>query len=74
MLLGSIADIAVVSVLATSGILMSPLPGWLVLATLCIVAIYLLMMDFLKVALLRGPLGDVRTGKLAPPSGAAGPA
>jgi H+-transporting ATPase len=74
MLLGSIADIAVVSVLATSGILMSPLPGWLVLATLCIVAIYLLMMDFLKVALPRGPLGDVRTGKLAPPSGAAGPA
>jgi H+-transporting ATPase len=71
MLLGSILDIAVVSVLATWGILMSPLPWWLVLTTLGVVAIYLSMVDFLKLALLRGPLAEVRTGTLVQRSGAA---
>jgi H+-transporting ATPase len=71
MLLGSIPDIAVVSVLAIWGILMSPLPWYVVLTTLAVVAVYLLMMDFFKLALLRGPLGEVRTGRPAQPSGAA---
>jgi H+-transporting ATPase len=62
LLLGSVLDVIVVSVLATQGVLMARLPGWIVLITLGTVASYLLMMDFAKLALLRGPLARMRTG------------
>jgi H+-transporting ATPase len=61
LLLSSIMDVLIVSVLAVGGILMAPLPWWVVLLTLCIVAIYLLGVDFLKVALIRGTLSDIRS-------------
>jgi hypothetical protein len=53
-------DVLIVSVLAVGGILMAPLPWWVVLLMLCIVAIYLVVVDFLKVALMRGTLSDIR--------------
>jgi len=49
----SLADVAVVSLLATRGILMAPLPLPLVGALLGVVALYLLAMDAAKVRILR---------------------
>jgi len=53
LLLASLADIAVVSALATHGILMAAIPLRLVAWLLLVLAMYLTLMDFLKVHLLR---------------------
>ncbi|HUX66591.1 MAG TPA: plasma-membrane proton-efflux P-type ATPase [Terriglobales bacterium] len=49
----SVADVAVVGLLATRGILMAPLPAGLVGALLAAVGLYLLAMDAAKVRILR---------------------
>ncbi|MCL4560957.1 MAG: plasma-membrane proton-efflux P-type ATPase [Chloroflexi bacterium] len=49
MVVGTVADIVIVSLLATQGILMSPIAPILVLLTLIVVVLYLPLVDFLKV-------------------------
>jgi H+-transporting ATPase len=53
LLLSSVGDIAVVSVLATRGILMAAIPPQLVFTVLIVCACYLTVTDFVKVGLLR---------------------
>lgn len=50
MLIGSVADILVVSALANFGILMAPIPPILIAELLGVIAFYLFFLDFLKVA------------------------
>ena len=53
-LLGSsIADVLVVGAMASLGILMAPIPLWLLAATLGLVAVYLTGVDLIKVRLMR---------------------
>ena len=58
----SLIDVAIVCTLATQGILMAPVAPALIAALGALVVVYLLAMDFLKVAILR---------HLVPPRGAA---
>jgi H+-transporting ATPase len=60
MLLASVLDIAVVSLLATRGILMAAIPPALVAALLGVICIFLLGLDALKVWIFRGLFGDGR--------------
>ncbi len=53
MMLFSAADIAVVSTLAISGILMQPLPAKIVLALFAATLVFALLLDQVKVALFR---------------------
>ncbi|HQU34539.1 MAG TPA: HAD-IC family P-type ATPase [Thermoanaerobaculaceae bacterium] len=53
-LLGSsVADVLVVGAMASLGILMAPIPLWLLAATLGLVAVYLTGVDLIKVRLMR---------------------
>ncbi len=49
MLIGSLADIIVVGLLATQGILMASIPVILVAEVLGVIALYLILLDFVKV-------------------------
>ena len=49
----SIADLAVVAVMATMGVLMAPLNPLLIVELLAVVAVYLLIIDQFKVLLFR---------------------
>jgi H+-transporting ATPase len=51
LVLNSVADVVVVSLLSTCGILMAPINPMVLLALLALVAVYLLLLDFLKVRL-----------------------
>ncbi len=53
LVLSSVADVLVVSLLSTCGILMAPISPMVLLALLALVAVYLLLLDFLKVRLFR---------------------
>ncbi len=53
MVLSSAADLAIVSALATLGILMTPLPLSLVAGLLVLVLVYLFVVDYLKIAIFR---------------------
>jgi H+-transporting ATPase len=53
LILSSVADVVVVSLLATCGVLMAPVSPLAVLALLGAVAAYLMLLDFLKTRLLR---------------------
>jgi len=53
LLLSSIADVVVVSLLATCGVLMTPVSPLVIVALLALVGIYLLLLDFLKARLFR---------------------
>jgi H+-transporting ATPase len=53
LLASSLLDILVVIVLAASGIFMEPLPLSLILEVLGLVVLYLLVLDFLKVRIVR---------------------
>ncbi|HEV2446161.1 MAG TPA: hypothetical protein VGS58_09575, partial [Candidatus Sulfopaludibacter sp.] len=53
MLLSSAADLVVVSLLATRGVLMAPLPPVLVGGLFGAVLLYLFLIDYLKIAILR---------------------
>jgi len=52
MMLFSLADIAVISFLATSGTLMRPLPLAVVVATLAVTVVFILLLDRVKIAIL----------------------
>jgi H+-transporting ATPase len=49
LLLSTALDVLVVSIMATAGILMAPIPQKLIVGTLGIIALYLIALDFLKV-------------------------
>jgi H+-transporting ATPase len=49
MLIGSSLDILVVGFLATQGILMTPIPIMLVAELLCVIIIYITLLDLIKV-------------------------
>lgn len=49
MLIGSIADILLVTLLATQGILMAPIPVALLAELLAVVLLYMVLLDFIKV-------------------------
>jgi len=51
MLIGSIADIIIVGLLATQGILMAPISFVLVAEVLGVIAVFLVLLDFIKVPL-----------------------
>ena len=53
LLVSSIADVIVVSLLATCGVLMAPVSPLAVLALLALVGVYSLLLDFLKIRLFR---------------------
>ncbi|MBX3027308.1 plasma-membrane proton-efflux P-type ATPase [bacterium] len=53
MVISSVADIVIVSLLAIRGVLMAPLPLEVVAALLATVLVYLVLLDLLKVAILR---------------------
>jgi H+-transporting ATPase len=53
MVLSSAADLLIVSVLAARGLLMAPLPPLVIGGLLGAVAFYLLLVDFLKIAIFR---------------------
>jgi H+-transporting ATPase len=53
LVLSSVADVVVVSLLSTFGILMAPISPLVVLALIALVGIYLLLLDFLKTRLFR---------------------
>ena len=53
MLLGTLVDIVIVSILATQGILMAAIPISLVVLTLAVTLIYLPLADFLKIFIFR---------------------
>ncbi len=53
MIFSSIADVSVVCLLSTRGILMAPLPGFLVVSVILAGLLYLIALDFLKVPILR---------------------
>jgi H+-transporting ATPase len=53
LVLASVADVVVVGLLATCGILMAPISLLALLALLALVGLYLLLLDFLKVRLIR---------------------
>jgi H+-transporting ATPase len=53
MILSSIADVTVVCLIATRGVLMAPLPALLLGEVLGACALYLIVLDFLKVPILR---------------------
>ena len=53
MILSSIADVGVVSLLSTRGILMAPLPSSLIGSVFVACVLYLTALDFLKVSILR---------------------
>jgi H+-transporting ATPase len=49
MLIGTGVDVVLVAVLATQGILMSAIPALLVVAVFGVIAVYLILLDFIKV-------------------------
>jgi H+-transporting ATPase len=49
LILSSLLDISVVSILATCGILMAPIQSFLIVKLLIVVAVYLFIIDFLKI-------------------------
>jgi len=49
----SIADVLIASTLAVGGIAMSPLPAWVVAATLATATAFAIMLDFVKVPVFR---------------------
>ena len=49
MLIGTLTDISVVALLATLGILMTPIPAILVAELIAVIAVYLVLLDFAKV-------------------------
>jgi H+-transporting ATPase len=51
MLIGTLTDIAVVALLATQGILMTPIPAILVAGLLAIISIFLILLDLVKIRL-----------------------
>jgi H+-transporting ATPase len=51
LLLSSLADILIASVLAIGGIAMTPLPAWLIALALMIAAAFAIILDFVKVPL-----------------------
>jgi H+-transporting ATPase len=53
LVLSSVADVVVVSLLSTGGILMAPVSPLAVLALLALVGVYLLLLDILKTRLFR---------------------
>jgi H+-transporting ATPase len=53
MILGTVVDVVVVSILATQGILMTAIPLFLVLLTLTVILLYLPVVDFLKLAVFK---------------------
>ena len=53
LVLSSLLDIAVVSILATRGILMAPISPVLVLALLLVVVLFLVLVDFVKIRIFR---------------------
>lgn len=53
MIISSLSTIAIVTALATKGILMTPIPIWLVLGLLAAVVIYFSLLDLLKVRVVR---------------------
>ncbi len=53
LVLSSVADVAVVSILSTCGILMAPVSPLVLVALLASVVVYLLLLDFLKASLFR---------------------
>ncbi len=53
LLVSSLADVIVVGLLATYGVLMAPVSPLAVVALLALVGVYLLLLDFLKIRLLR---------------------
>jgi hypothetical protein len=52
MVLSSIIDVGLVSLMAARGILMTPLPGALIAAVVFACGLYLIALDFLKVPIL----------------------
>ncbi len=65
LLISSLVDVVLVAVMATLGVLMAPVSGWLVLALLMVVAAYLLVIDTLKVRLFRALGSPSTAGKPA---------
>ncbi|MDE2301835.1 MAG: plasma-membrane proton-efflux P-type ATPase [Sphingomonadales bacterium] len=53
LILSSIADLVVVAAMATTGILMAPVSGRLIALLLAVVAVYLLILDQMKVGMFR---------------------
>jgi len=53
MIFSSIADVSVVCLLSTRGILMAPLPAMIVGSVILVCVLYLIALDFLKVPILR---------------------
>jgi H+-transporting ATPase len=49
MLIGTVVDVILVGVLATQGILMSAIPAYLVVEVFGAIAVYLILLDFVKV-------------------------
>ena len=52
-IVSSIVDLLIASTLAIGGIAMTPLPAWTVAGTLVAVAVFAVMLDFVKVATFR---------------------